>query len=275
MKNLFFVLFFVLLSPTLLAKTFRVTIDSVDYGKPGEPTLLLLSDGQVGYLNSAKKSGFTNVSTLAARKNLVEISLGKKNEVLSITPLANSEKSISEQDTDWDTKALNYTPTVLGSVGEATTIFKRMNPRYQKESQCYNRAHVWSYEEYRRSGFNSMKLFIFFTRKYIRNYNFYWWFHAIPATYVGSTLMTLDYRYTRGPLNVGTWSNIFVRSHRTCPFISKYSTYKNNQETQDCYIHPASMYFWQPYDLDRFERTGYSKTSFIQSQVNAAYHEAF
>lgn len=279
MKYLFIFFALTLLSPSVFSRTLKVTIDSIDKGKAGEPTLLLLSDGQVGYLDSSKKSAFTDLDRLANRKIPVTISLDNKNRVMVISEDHQSERLYSpedEKESDWGgVKALNYTPTVLSSMAEATTIFRRMNPRYQRDSQCYNRAHIWSYEEYKRSGFNSMKLFIFFTRSYIRRYNFYWWFHAIPATYVGGTLTTLDYRYARGPLGVQTWSNIFVRSRRACPFIYKYSTYKNNQETQDCYIHPASMYFWQPYDLDRLERTGYSKQSFIQSQVNHAYWEAF
>jgi hypothetical protein len=35
------------------------------------------------------------------------------------------------------------------------------------------------------------------------------------------------------------------------------------------------MYYWQPRDLDKFERTGIEKKFFIRSEVNHAYWEAF
>lgn len=279
MKYFVLILIALLTSQLALAKKVKVRIDSIDLGKNGEPHLLLLSDGNVGRVPFEDELTLKAAKMVQGKEDLMEVHLDKYHYVMGIQSLDIEGPIPHHEDLERECKDFNYNPTVLSSYAAANTIFRRMNPHYQSDSQCYNRAHVWAYEEWKRSGLMSNKLFIFFTRRYIRNYNYFWWFHAIPATLVkegASTVMrTLDYRYSGSPLYVRTWSNIFVRSHRNCPFITKYSQYSMNQETQDCYIHPSSMYFWQPRDLDTFERTGYQKTSFIESEVDYAYWEAF
>ncbi len=260
------------------AETFRSKIHHIDLGRNNQPDLLMFEDGRVGFVEKSK-------SLIDVRKfksgDLVRVNLDKKFSVKSIAPVTMVEKDFVLEDAkneatfDPGMQKRMYNPTVLSSWSQASTMFTKMRRDYQGESQCYNRAHVWAYEEWKRSGSNLMKIFVFYTRKYIREYRFYWWFHAIPAVYVGSELVTLDRRYARGPLSMKPWTDIFVRSRRSCPVISRYSTYRNNQETEHCYVHPASMYFWQPYDLDNYERRGTEKTQFYSSQVNHAYWEAF
>src|SRR3989338_3484642 len=52
----------------------------------------------------------------------------------------------------------NYTPTILPDKTEANNIFELMRTDYQENGQCYNMAHVWAYEEYKRSGQKSQKI---------------------------------------------------------------------------------------------------------------------
>jgi hypothetical protein len=97
--------------------------------------------------------------------------------------------------------------------------------------------------------------------------------------YVGGTTQpfwrTLDRRYTSGPLSTKTWTDIFMRNDALCPVVYTYSRYRNHQYEESCYLIPTSMYFWQPLDIQRQESTGYVKTQFFSSQINAAYQEAF
>ena len=87
--------------------------------------------------------------------------------------------------------------------------------------------------------------------------------------------LTLRFPDPALPAAVKTWTDKFIYSKRNCPVVSKYSDYRNNQETEHCYLHPASMYFWQPRDLEKYETTGFEKTQYIPSEVNWAYREAF
>jgi hypothetical protein len=266
-----FALILALFSMTAFAGRFQVSIDSIDEGKKGEPVLILMSDGQVGFMDSKDLTTVNDLTAVAKSKEIVEIELSNDHKVLSIRSIENKTNNMSVEGSG---EKLMYDPSVA-STGTAMSAFLSMRRNYQNESQCYNRAHIWTYEEYKRTGLKSMKVFMFFTRKYIRNYNFYWWFHVTPAVYTSEGLRTLDRRYTKGLLSLHTWSNIFVRSRRACPVISKYYDYRNNQTVEDCFHIPVSMYFWQPYDIERRDRTGYEKTQYYQNQVNTAYWEAF
>lgn len=154
-----------------------------------------------------------------------------------------------------------------------------MKRGWSSNSQCYNRAHVWVYEAKNNYSLNAMKVFMFYTRKYIRQYNFEWWFHVAPFTYIQEGESTvekvLDPRFTRGPLVMKSWTDIFMRNKVTCPAITKYSQYANNQEAEYCYLYKASMYYVQPLDLENLENTGRTKTAFYNWEVNRAYRQGF
>lgn len=252
---IYFIVFF--FSSAAHTAVLETQIDHIDHG---EPDLAMLENGQVAILPE----------NFEAPEGPVRITINDRHEIIHLERLPEGEPSeeVSEVET-------SYKPTILNSYEEARAIFSRQRRGWQRDSQCYNRAHVWAYEEHRRTGLNSMKVFIFYTRRYIRDYNFYWWFHAVPATYVGSVLYTLDRLFASSPLTINPWVKLFVVSGRTCPMITRYSDYSNHQESEHCYIHLASQYFWQPRDLDRYERTGEEKTRFLKNEIDHAYWEAF
>lgn len=260
-----------LISLTAFADVLR--IDSIDRGvNSDEPDHVYLSDGRVGIVPDNKSTFPEELLRVGA---FVEITLDKNHNIIKMSPAKRPKLNSLEIPGEKE----EYSPTIVSNLSEVNSIFRRMNRGWQRDSQCYNRAHIWNYEEFQKSGLKSKKVFIFFTRKYIRDYNFYWWFHAIPTVLANSegnvVERYLDPRYARSPLTRKTWTDIFVRSRRDCPVVTRYSDYRNNQESEHCYLHFSSMYYWQPRDLERFERTGYEKKSFIRSEVNHAYWEAF
>lgn len=254
------------------AASLKSRIHSIDVApKKGLPHLIMLENGSVVFLEYREKETLKTFQESLKHQDKLEIEVDSRNNFISAETVE-EEGPVSTPGTN---RSFAYDPSVVSS-GTATSIFRRMRRDYQYDSQCYNRAHVWAYEEFIKTGFKSKKTFLFFTRRYIRNYRYKWWFHVSPSTIVsGLGERILDRRYTGGHRSVSSWVRNFVYSGRSCPVVHKYYDYRNNQETQDCYLIPVSMYFWQPRDIERRDRTGYEKTQFYNSEVNYAYWEAF
>lgn len=268
MKTIFI---FLMLLFTQMAFGFEaLRIENVDIGKDSENTLIYFEDGRVGFLND--KDG---TAERLSKGQFVRVKLSPDHTILSLE----SASSDQEKGSDVNQPETEYIPTILPNLKAATAIFKKMNRKWTKSSECYNRAHIWNYEEYQRSGLKSKKVFIFFTSRYIRKYNFKWWFHAIPTVLVkiNNSIVerALDPRYVSKPLPMKIWSDVFVKTKRACPVITKYSTYYENQLKEDCYFHYSSMYMWKPRDLEVLEMRGESKDNFVDYDIRKAYKQGF
>ena len=260
----------------VLSTTYTTHIHSIDLGENGEKHIVMLSDGHTAFIEATSEDFIDEIKRSLQSGETVQITLDQNLNLTSIKTVAPEVAQPPDEIDPGD--IISYTPSVI-NLATATNVFQKMRRDYQYQSQCYNRAHIWTYEEYRRSAIKSNKLFLFFTSRYIRKYNYKWWFHVTPMVYVGGTSqsnwMTLDRRYTGGPLTTRTWTNVFMYNDAFCPVVYQYSSYRNHQEEQYCYLIPSSMYFWQPLDIERQERTGYVKTQYFSSQTDFAYWEAF
>lgn len=199
--------------------------------------------------------------------------------LLSVGDTVEVEESETDLEGGYSLENSSFKPSLLSSESEADKIFSNMRGKPRWRSQCYNRAHVWAYEEFQRRGTKLKKTFIFFTNRYIRNYRYKWWFHVAPSTLVSDGVskkeLVLDWSYFDGPTETEEWTKYFIYSGSSCPTVQKYSHYENNQEKEDCYLLKTSMYFWQPLDIEAYEKTGVEKTDFISGEVNRAYRQAF
>lgn len=86
-------------------------------------------------------------------------------------------------------------------------IFNKMNKNTKRYSQCYERAHVWSYQIKQKRNLNTQKMFVYFTRKYQREINGQWWFHVAPGIYFNSELYMLDPEFLKRPVKFEAWKN--------------------------------------------------------------------
>lgn len=175
----------------------------------------------------------------------------------------------------------DYEPTILENDRHAAEIFGELNRGWRRRSQCYNRAHVWAYESKRSHGLDSMKAFLFFTAKYIREYDYGWWFHVAPYSMVrmgvagAAEARVLDRTFMRRPVDLQTWTNYFVYPKPKCPVVTRYQDYSEHQYEAYCYLILVSMYYWQPRDIESVSAGVPPKTEFIPGEVSWAYRQGF
>lgn len=268
-----FPIFLLALSISAHAEQLESKIHSIEVAaKKGVPHLIKLENGRVIFVNHSDRTILDSFKTSFKEQSLLAVEVDEKSNFVSAESLVDDSEPVTKEVEPG--LRMSYDPTTVSSA-EASNIFRRMRRDYQNNSQCYNRAHIWTYEEWKKTGLNSMKVFLFFTSRYIRNYRYKWWFHVSPMVKTAGGDLVLDRRYTGGPRAKDTWTKNFIYSGRKCPVVYNYYDYRNNQQSEDCYMIPTSMYFWQPRNIASRDSGGGSPTQYYQSNINHAYWEAF
>lgn len=272
---------FQLAAVSAFSATLTSRVHSIDKGVNFyDVDIVMLENGHNAFLKPGDKSLLDSIERSIENQDTLELQLDDELNVLSVQTVAAAPEDVNTNSVSIPeyAESMSYDPSIVTS-SQATSAFKNMRRNYQNNSQCYNRAHVWTYEEFQKTGMKTGKLFLFFTSKYIRNYRYKWWFHVTPFAYVDglsqSNWRTMDRRYTSGLLSTKAWTNVFMLNDALCPIAEKYSDYRNHQQDEDCYLIPRSMYFWQPRDILREENSGYVKTQYYDSELNHSYWEAF
>ncbi len=254
------------------ARVLEERIESVDLGKGAQEALIFLESGEVIYTHDREL-----VATEALPGSRVRIDIDNKHNLKAISSLPDEE--VPDESEAPFTESL--APTVLDNYDAAYKIFRGMNTSWYNKSECTDRAQVWTYEDWKRRGLISQKIFMFFTQTYIRRYRYHWWFHVTPTVLVkkgtnedGSPIieeMMMDRRYSRGPLGRKTWSDIFIRSKKSCP-VTTYRHYRENKYGEEhCFHVKSAMYYRLPLHVRALEDQGRVKTRFSTSEVNFSY----
>jgi hypothetical protein len=172
-----------------------------------------------------------------------------------------------------------YEPTVVPDMSEAWKIFHRFNSDYKRTSECSDRAHIWSHDEFNYSGTKSMKAFVFFTDSYIKSVRLKWWFHVAPMYKVNNRGiiqdMVMDFRYTNRPMTVKEWTDQFVYTKRSCKVTTKFSEYDVNPQTENCYLIFESMHYKLPGEIHEQELSGRYKKETTEFELRASFQSAF
>lgn len=279
MRFLLVILFYI--SSTVSAESIVSTqIHDIDMGQVGERPLVFLSTGQVVGIPADDKSSLEMMRTALSKKAWLVLKLNDQREIIEMkevlpppSALKSFRKSFQIED------SAPYTPSILKNLDVARAYFYDARTDHKKESQCFNRAHVWSYEWRTKNNLYSSKAWLFFTRKFIRKYNFEWWFHVAPMVHVVVDGVVkervMDIKYARGPVKLKQWTDIFMRDNADCPVVDKYSDHANYPESGSCFVMKSSMYYYQPVDLEMNEIMGFEKTRWQEAEVKHAYLEAF
>ena len=272
MKKLIVISLMMGLSGIVSAEKFSSTVHSIDYGQGDESHFVRFDNGRVAFIDAYKDDILTTLRQHDVNQ-VINVSVDKKNNIYAVR-VGDSKIEDKESEAFYTEP---FTPTIVKNTNEALKIHNSMRRDYTLSGECYNRAHIWTVEAKKKSDANLMKIFMFFTEKYIRKYKFHWWFHVTPMVYVGSlkSPRTLDRRYTSGPRQTKTWSDTFVKSKKACKIVNKFDDFYLNQKTQDCYHIYTSMYYVKPRDIEKRDLTGIEKTEFIEREVTKAYKNAF
>ncbi|MGE3610145.1 MAG: protein-glutamine glutaminase family protein [Bacteriovoracaceae bacterium] len=274
------------LGPLFLLFSFQLLADSeiksqvheIDYGDQlGDEIYILLKSGHVAKLQKWNQSFLKTLTDSKEQKTWLKITLDDNRyiKIVSLIPTQKIKRSsfiLSEKE--------GYIPTTIANTSTAKQYFRESRRTTKEETQCFNRAMVWTYEWWKKHSLKSGKLLIFFTRNYIRKYNFDWWFHITPYVHIlddnGKVVeRTMDVKYSSGPLEFKKWTDIFMRNNAACPIIDRYSQYADYPYSGDCFLIRTHMYTYQPADLQMYEAWNYTKDNFNMDEVKAAYLEAF
>jgi hypothetical protein len=312
----------ILLSLSLPAAAFADVVETRIHDiempeKAGKPAQILSTiDGRVYFVDTTRTDIVAGLLSAQAKKAPVSLTLDSKERVVGVSELsaeaaAEYSDAFSAAPTVADElftdDSDSYTPSTLSSKSEAQRIFDTFRELSFK-SECFQRAHNWSYDMYTSYGVRSMKNFLFFTSKF-RARGYKWWFHVAPMVYVNDStdsslvdpyesrrrsaaaiekdrslglgnqvMMDAEFGIS-GPRTVQAWTDHFmmdpnfvkrpIPNHPICKEIKKYSEYANNQQSSLCYTLPMPMYYYTPADAENLEDYGTRLDYFESSRLKA------
>lgn len=262
-----------LLSVSAYAEIFEVH-SVVRHGIQENTWIVKLTDGRVGFWNESED---TNLDARNFPNAIIDAVLSEES-VLSSVKIIDHVQHSTVRSSDKMFPAPRYTPTVYPTYQFATDVLRSMRRQWIDTAQCYDKAHVWSYEE-AYYGRYLQKVFLFFSDAYIARYNYKWWFHTAPFARVmlnGEVVeRVMDPTFVQYPFKFKLWTDIFMKNKAECKVVDKYSDYSAHPGEDDCYLIKVSIYFWQPKDLDAFERSNVEKTRFIDWEIRYSYQNGF
>jgi hypothetical protein len=270
-----------LISNLAIAAKLKTTVAFIDEATTHSEShrVYLSLDGVVAKIKNEDIGLLEGLKEVHAANLTVEVELNNDNFIEGVSLVAKTPKFKSNQVSQVSNSLVEYVPTVLNSMDEATEMFESMTTKMRNRSQCFNRAHVWTYNLYTSRRLNSQKVFMFFTSSYIRRFDYKWWFHVAPFVMVKNENgkveeMVLDRTFKDEISTMKDWSDDFIKTKKACPTVAKYSDYELNQKVQDCYFIKTPMYTWEPTDIEKAETEGLNKLNWIQWELDTARKNA-
>lgn len=273
-----------------LAGSRKITtqIHDVDMGsKAGDEILVFLTSGDVARLSPADSKLLAGLSSnqKSGGEPWVTLTLDTNRKIQKIvnapTPAQPSISLTEKINLSLNMDSAVYTPTTVASIDIAKSYLAESRHPTKEETQCFNRAMVWSYEWWRKHSLRSNKVYVFWPKEYVRRYGFKWWFHVSPYVHVKDRdgkvrERVMDVKWLNRPYEFQEWANYHSVKDVKCIVVSKFSEYADHPFDSDrCYFIRANMFTWQPADLEMREAWGYKKEGFNMDEVKSAYLEAF
>ncbi|MCT4642092.1 MAG: protein-glutamine glutaminase family protein [Bacteriovoracaceae bacterium] len=289
----------ILLGLLVTASSFAFTVNTqiVDIEDNGDEKSLDVLATYNGRIFKVNRENYELIDRLAvARDSGAEVELdlngttfglnvlNKIEEVTDVTLLTTGELIENMNITNKPTPMDNYTPTDLGTMEKAKKVFSSLRSvgKTKKRSECFNRAYIWAKHMSDYYRINSMKILIYYSKKYRENIkNSKWWFHIAPMVKVGDKYIAMDRQFLSKPVTALEWENFFTKQipnkRYNCKHFVHYSEFTKNYRNYNewCFIQYTSMYYWEPNDMERLEKTGQQQTRWKDSRIKAAAKQAF
>lgn len=257
----------------------------VAYGSDGRMYEISQEDEDVVDLAKQAMESRLEVEVQFSKSNTTEDILELRNTITKITLTTKEVDRAVQEAADALSKDFNSYASLknsyvtnVSSENEAYQLFLTQRRDTKTKSQCFNRAHVWSWELNKKSvngrRVQTGKIWIYFTKKYIKTYKYKWWFHIAPYITVNHNVRVMDRSFSQQPVSEKAWTDMFIQSKQNCPEVFKYSDYSKNQYSSDCYVMKTSVFYWQPWQLENVETKNQGKDKWVPYEVKKAYRNA-
>lgn len=165
-----------------------------------------------------------------------------------------------------------FAPTELKNYEAAEKLFREMlNDGDKNRSQCFKRAHMWVFDMWSKGNVSSQKIYMFYTHRYRNLEKFDWWFHVAPLVTAGGVEYVMDGTFMKKPTPVKEWYSWFLHTNKiTCPEITSFNQYNDNQWNRLCYIMKTSMYMFSPVDIQARDNQGVEKNHWELEELQDA-----
>jgi hypothetical protein len=257
------------------AETVYTTVFNVFESIKTERILVLSAvDGRI-YKTVKNEANLNRMKSMIGRIVRLDYNVSGKEAVITNIQLANPNE-VDARAMDLNRFQYNqlreFAPTDLQSLEKVTTIFNSMlNDGDKGRSQCFKRAHMWSFDMWSKLGIQSEKLFIFYTKRYAILEDFEWWFHVAPMVTAGGEEYVMDGTFMEKPITVKEWKDHFIKSDKiTCPIIEKYQDYEDNQWNRLCYLMKVPMYYFSPLNIEARDKQGIERNHWLLEELQDA-----
>jgi Glutaminase len=251
--------------------TFVARLHSIGQSSsPLEAHVIKFENGRVGLSQNLKYLKDSQAG------DLFKVQVDKNQKIISLLKMVDEEEVILSNPpfvTDID-----YYPTLLEGKKETLKIFNELRTA-NYNSQSFNRAHIWAYEQYQIRGLQSMKAFLFLSDELIRQQTSKWWFQVAP--YVTSIEngkikeKVMDPVLAQRPVSIKQWTQLILSKDQTCHEINSYVDFLKNNSQKSCFVMKTTMYFWHPIELQNKEEFGIEKVTFFEWEIQKAYLSSF
>lgn len=210
------------------------------------------------------------------REEIFEIELSSTETERSLLKNKSFYKSLNLEKEKIEAASLQNTyVTDIKKLGDLEEIFERQRRQFRSRSQCYNRAHVWSWElnkvYYDGKRIQPGKMWIFYSRNYIRKHDFKWWFHVAPYLTVNNEIKIIDRTFLKKPTSENDWVNHLSRVNISCSEVKNYSSYREEYIPADCYFIKTSQFYWQPWQINAAEKENQERGEWNVYELKRAY----
>ena len=132
--------------------------------------VLVAKDRQIFTVNPSQVELLEELRRAEELNSVVELTGNDDNELLSLELIEEGDNVLDFYPTEGLHPMTNYTPSNVDGVDRATELFNELAEGGRWMSQCFNRAHLWSRQLDKEHGVKSMKILIYYTKRFRNEY---------------------------------------------------------------------------------------------------------